>query len=135
MWIFFSRQVLEVDQDGGCCEGLCSAWFSAARGVGDRFCTSLSDGRCGTAICSGRWQVWTQHGGESVARNVQTHCWHSGTFFLLLLRLRLLLSPSAFSKATDDRVYTLGCAELNCFILPGKNRAGADGSQRKRERA
>lgn len=74
-------------------------------------------------------------GVESVARNVQTQCWHSGTFFLLLLRLRLLLSPSAFSKATDDRVYTLGCAELNFFILPGKNRAGADGSQRKRERA
>ena len=59
-------------------------------------------------------------GGGHGARNVQTRFWHSATFFLLLLRLRLLLSPAVFSKATEGRVYTLGCEELNYFILPGK---------------
>lgn len=40
------------------------------------------DGRYGPSVA-----------GNHVARNVQTHCWHSGTFFLLLLRLCLLFSP------------------------------------------
>ena len=44
--------------------------------------------------------------------DVQTHCWHSGTFFLLPLPV--------FSKAADGRVYDTGCGELNCFVLPGK---------------
>lgn len=50
--------------------------------------------------------------GNNVFSDVQTRCWHSGTFFLLPLPV--------FSKAADGRIYDTGCRELNRFILPEK---------------